>query len=252
MTSRAFGRLLPVSLAAAAALLAAASARAEPIVAGTSTLYGRAIQDITLVPGTPLNQGSSEVVLDGLFGDGYLTFIRDAQVGSTIVMPKATGQFSGTEARLGGISYTFGAVGTLTEDDFSGQITDVVQDPSSPGYATGDPSSLIGGTLTFGGASFGFRFDDGPLAGLVVYTAPTVPFAFEATLDGLPPSPGTTLVSIGTDKIPILADGAVVGYTSTRRIVITAVPEPSSLLLVGLGGLAGLAGWRRRGRPSAA
>src|SRR5262249_29152166 len=171
-------------------------AAADPIVAGTTYLPGTAIQDITLLPNTPFNPTGSPILFDDLFGIGSITIQRDTQVGSTIpILALSGGLFYGSDPLLG--SYVFGNVPPLTGADFSGVITNVVQDPSDPGFPTGQPSSFQSGDFSFGGASFGFEFLTGPAAGLKLFTDPAVPFAFSSTFDGLPPSAGTVLNNSG-------------------------------------------------------
>jgi hypothetical protein len=226
-----------------AATLAAPAAQADPIVAGSTFFASTAIQDITLLANTAFNPTDREVTFE-IQGVGGLLFNRDTQTGSTINISTATGLYSGFSPFLG--TYTFGSIAPLSPTDFSATITNVVQNPSDPGYATGQPSSFVSGNLIFGGASFGLAIDGGPS----LYTDPLVPFSFSATLDGLPPSVGTVLSNAGADVLNILYNGEVVARSSNRRIIMSApVPEPSSLLLCGasiavLGGMS----WSRR-RP---
>lgn len=234
------------ALALVAVLATALPAAAAPIVAGSTTLPGRAIQDITLLPGTPFNPGPTPIVIDDLFGDGYLLLNRAAQVGTTIDVPTADGVFYGSLPGLG--SYRFGRVGVLTTADFDVSITNVVQDPTDPGFAYGSPSSLQSGLYTLGGDSFGFEFLTGPLAGVILYTSAATPFQFQTALDGLPPTDGTVLANSGLDVVDVLFNGVKVGESSDRRIVLDsafAIPEPASLALAAVGA-AGLAVRLRR------
>jgi hypothetical protein len=98
----------------------------------------------------------------------------------------------------------------------------------------GQPSSFQSGDFSFGGASFGFELLTGPVAGLKLFTDPAVPFSFTSTFDGLPPSAGTVLHNSGADVLNVLFNGQVVATSSDRQIVLSAVPEPSSLILCGL------------------
>jgi hypothetical protein len=222
----------PSRIAAGFLLVAAFApyAAAEPIVAGTTLLPGTAIQDITLLPNTPFNPTGSSILINDLFGIGSITIDRDTQVGSTIPISSLSGGlFYGSNPLLG--SYVFGNVPPLTGADFSGVITNVVQDPNDPGFATGQPSSFRSGDFSFGGNSFGFEFLTGPAAGITLFTDPTVPFSFSSTFDGLPPSAGTVLNNSGPDVLNVLFNGQVVATSSDRRIVLSAIPEPSSLTL---------------------
>jgi len=215
-------------------VVAGSPASAESIVAGTTVLPGEAIQDITLLPGTPFNPGSTPILIQGVSGIGEITLNRDAQVGSTIDIPTlAGGMFYGSNPLLG--SYVFGNIPPLTGADFSGVITNVVQNPLDPGFATGQPSSFQSGNFSFGGNSFGFEFLTGPAAGITLFTDPSVPFSFSAIFDGLPPSAGTVLMNSGPDVLNVLFNGQVVAESSNRFIIIgAAVPEPSSVALAGI------------------
>ena len=242
------------------AVLAPSSAQAASIIAGPTLLYGTAIQDLTLLPGTPFNPTNSPILIAGLSGVGSITLNRDAEDGNTntIAIPSlAGGLFFGQNSNLPpGTTYVFGNIPPLTGADFSGSITNVVQNPLDPGFATGQPSSFQSGNFSFGGNSFGFQFLTGPLAGVKLFTDPSVPFSFSSTFDGLPPSPGTVLMNSGTDALNVLyfdpqtGMNIVVAQTSNRMIVLSSVPEPSSVVLLAVGGL-GLCCYGLRSRRSA-
>lgn len=238
-------RFRAIALSATVFVSSIGVSRAEPIVAGPTILPGIAIQDVTLLPNTPFNPTSTPIVLDDLFGIGFITINRGAQVGSTIPIESLEGGlFHGSHPLLG--SYVFGNVPPLTGADFSGVIENVVQDPSDPGFATGDPSSFLSGEFSFGGASFGFEILSGPAAGVKLFTDPDVPFRFAATFDGLPPSAGTVLRNSGPDVLNVLFNGQVVAQSSDRRILLTAVPEPPAFALFGAGVIGVCVSMRKR------
>ena len=157
-----FGMGVPLLLVVASM---APAASAAPIVAGTTDLLIEAVQDITLLPGTPLNPGTSPVVIGGVTGYGVITLNRDAQVGTTINIPTlAGGLLYGSNPGLPG-TYVFGNIPPLTGASFSGSITDVVQNTADPGYATGQPSSFQSGNFSFGGQQLRFRVPHRPVRG---------------------------------------------------------------------------------------
>jgi PEP-CTERM motif len=234
--------------------LSGSLSRAESIVAGSTALPGTAIMDLLLEPNTPFNPTESPITLSGVSGVGSITINRDAQVGNTINIPTlAGGMFFGSNAILG--SYVFGNIAPLTGADFSGSITNVVQNPNDPGFATGQPSSFQSGTFSFGGDSFGFEFlSPGPFQFVKLFTDPAVPFSFSSNFDGLPPSDGTILMNSGPDALNVLftdpstGQSVVVAQSLNREIVLSgAVPEPSSIVLLVVGGV-GLCryGWQLR------
>jgi hypothetical protein len=238
---------LPLLLIVAAL---APAAEAALIVAGTTVLPGEAIQDITLLPNTVFNPTSSPILFSGVAGFGSITLNRDAEVGTTITIPTlAGGLFYGSHAGLG--NYVFGNIPPLTGADFNGVITNVVQNPNDPGFATGQPASFQSGDFSFGGASFGFQFLNGPTPGPTLFTDPSNPFSFSSTFDGLPPSAGTILMNSGPDVLNVLFNGHVVATSSNREIIIlSSIPEPSSFLLGGMGAIGVCCGYmgRRRNR----
>lgn len=224
----------------------ATRAKADPVIAGTTDLYSTAIMDLRLLPNTPFNGGSDAIVLMGVSGTGTITLNRSTQVGTTIDIPTlAGGMYYGSDPNLG--SYVFGNIPPLIGADFSGQITNVVQDTNDPGYASGLPSSFRSGDFSFGGSSFGFKFLSGPAAGVSLFTDPTIPFSFSSTFDGLPPSAGTVLQNSGPDSLDVLFNGQVVAQSFNRTIIVNAVPEPTSFALIGLGAIGMAARHRLRG-----
>jgi PEP-CTERM motif len=230
-----------ILLTVVALLMVAPRAQATPIVAGQTILTFFPIQDIELLPNTFLNPGSSSILLDHVTAFGQAPFDRQAQTGSTIHL--TNGRFDGT-----GFNPALGTF-ELFSLHLSITITNVVQNPNDPGFASGNPSSFASGDVVFNVADFGARLANGLL--LTVKD----PFLFDATFDGLPPSPGTLYLSNPFDKRldiyatdPGTGQEVVVAQSFHRYLVEAAsVPEPSSLLLLGVGaaGAAGY-GWRRK------
>lgn len=215
----------------------AGSARAELIVAGPTLFYARAVQDITLFAGTPFNDTGSDLFFADITGFGFAGINRETQVGTTIDFNSVIGwSFDGSNDDFG--VFRFGAVGPFTGADYSGAITNVVQDEADPGFATGDPSSFLSGDVSFSGSAFAFEFLSGDLAGVILTTDPTQNFSFVADFDGLPPSPGTVFLNDGDDALNVLFNGDVIGTTSNRRVFVTAVPEPGTFAaLSAIGGI---------------
>ena len=222
----------------------------DEIQAGPTTFFAQAIQDVTIFSTASINPTGQELFFDDLFGLSMATIIRDEQVGDTIQIAGLDGWvFEGRNA-LG--DFRFGIVGPFDGNtDYSGAITDVVQDPSDPGFATGDPSSFVSGDYFITGTGFGVEFTSGPLTGVILITDPGQLFEFESTFDGLPPSPGTLITTTpGSDQVLDIylsnSNGdliELVGTSSDRRILV--IPEPGSMLIVGLCGIIGLVNRRR-------
>lgn len=215
------------------ALLSAAPARAALVMSGQTQFYSQAFQDITLLPGTPFNPGTDDFFIPNVVGSGFLTLNRDAQTGTTINIPSLTGVYTGSNAAFG--SFRFG---TLRDAEFSGSITNVVQDENDPGFASGDPSSFQSGDYQVSGDFFEFEL----LGSGAFFTTGAV--TFNSVFDGLPPSAGT-IIDGGNDAVDIFLGDTRVGYSTNRRIIVTAVPEPSALALAGLASVFGLGGRRR-------
>ena len=146
--------------------------------------------------------------------------------------------------------YVFGNIPPLTGADFSAIINNVRTRIPTIRVLPGQPSSFQSGNFTLGGPSFGFEFlASGQPTGLKLFTDPSVPFEFSVTFDSLPPSQGTVLMNSGPDVLNVLFGGAVVAQSSNRRILLTAVPEPTSILMLGVGAF-GLLVLGRRHQPA--
>ena len=208
------------------ALLLAGELRADPIIAGQTSWVARAIQDVELFANTAINTTSTPIMIDDLSGIAVAGINRETQVGNTIEISSFFGwDFVGSLPGFG--TYRFGAVGPFSGSDYTGQITNVMQDPSDPGFSSGDPSSFLSGDVEISGDSFAFEFLTGPLAGVVLTTDPSQNFSFQAQFDGLPPSVGTAFTNDGDEFLNVLYQGQVVGTSSDRR-VIRIVPEPTA------------------------
>lgn len=226
--------------------------QAEPIVGGTTTLRGRAIQDFFIPKESPINLIGEDWFLDDVAADGYFRFEREAQSGTTINFIGTDSLFQGTiqDDRLpAGVPFDLGTGAPLAGlGGFDGSITNVEQDETDPGYSEGAPSSFQSGNYVANVDSFALRLHGTDQQILVATKAP---FTFEAEWDGLPPSVGTNLEG-GQDWLEVfLVDengitDLLVAQSRDRRIV--SVPEPGSLItcLCGMGVLVGLGLIRRR------
>ena len=221
------GRSLTMAVVAIVPL-AASGARAAPIGPGDTTFVGRAVQDVTILGGTFFNNGP-EYTLPGVAGVGYFTIHREAQSGDTIAFVGGDSLYEGDYPGLG--HYTFGTGGSVGIGGFHGTISDVVQDPGDPGFASGDPSSFAGGHYMADITRFYFRLADGT----ILETGGD--YALVGTLDGLPPRTPTALIGSATARNPIYygdpGNGLLIGYTTNGAI--EAVPEPASLVLLATG-----------------
>ena len=143
-------------------------------------------------------------------------------------MSLSGGLFYGSDPLLG--SFVFGNIPPLTGADFSGVITNVVQNPNDPGFPTGQPSSFQSGDFSFGGASFGFEFLTGPGGGGQAVHRSSCP----RTDRRHPPPTGADLVPDPSFqhyqllKVPATSGLLVVAvFPLTLVLSITAVPPIS-------------------------
>ncbi len=230
-----------VSLAVAFIAIAIPS-RAALVVSGVTQYNVRPIQDLILAPGTAFNSGPDEIVFADAEAFGMLIFDRMAQVGSEIQL--VNGRFSGTgfNAALGNFTLTTGAPNFTP---MTMLLSNVVQDPSDPGFASGDPSSIMSADVFLTVFNFGVRLDD-----LGIDLEIRDPFSFAGTFDGLPPSEGNTIADVNfgnNDRLEVYIAGtnSLVGWSANRRL-ISAVPEPSSFAILAFAAATGVCRWKRR------
>jgi hypothetical protein len=231
-------RLVP--LAAAALAAAPGLATAGPISPGTFTVSVVNTQLVELAPGTPFNPGPDPVVLP-VAAAGRLTV--------TVGPEDAGGNYptSPVAVLTGSFPFPFTVLaGTPDLPASRGLIFNIVPDPA-------DPDGLLSADFREE-AYFKLVLPDGT----TVYTDPADPAVFTATLTGVPYPAGTTFLSpesvnlylqLGPGYDP--ARDLLVGRSFDRvlTVVPTAVPEPASLTLVGVGA-AGLVGARFRRRAA--
>lgn len=224
-------------------IILAQDCQAALVIGGTNELPVIADQRVIIPVGSPLHPGGeNDIDLGVVSARGAWTFERQQQVGDTIEF--VDGSFFGRGELEGFGEFSLVGGQPFGFDPIMATLSNVVQDPDDPGYASGDPSSIISGDLFINVPDYGIRFDDGP--NLEVRD----PFAFTSEFDGLPPSPGTLYVSDPFDQeLEAYLEGTDdVAAISTNRI-LTAVPEPSSGGLFGLLAMVGIV--RCRGRYGA-
>ena len=116
---------------------------------------------------------------------------------------------------------------------FDGSYSDIVQDPNDPGFASGDPSSLVSARVEVGGPFAQVLAD-----GTFLYTEP---YTFDNTIFGLPYPVGTELigrddaqvrVQLGTSPDPTVDPVVGVALAGGVVTVTRVIPEPSAMCLV--------------------
>jgi hypothetical protein len=137
------------------AILACPRANAEPIVAGVASFPIAAIQNVELLPGAPFNPSGSSIVVTDLTAVGGISIDHAAQFGSTIGYTGIDAYFTAASSPIG--PFELGAGPTIGFGGFSGKITNVVQNPLDPGYATGQPSSFVSGDFLADVSQFGLK-----------------------------------------------------------------------------------------------
>ncbi len=221
-------------------LLLASYAQAAPIAGGEATYEYFNGFISRLFPGTPFNPGPDPVDVP-VETNGVFVEVWEPQVGDTIdfeiVSVTATGNLAGVPFQI-----LAGVEQTPELGPFLGSLTQIQQDPNDPGFATGNPSSLISARRVAAGA-FAQVFPDGTFA----YGG--APYEFESTVDSLPYSVGSEFIGTISSEVPVfvrqgdLPDPAVdpqIGVILPGGVVrITrVVPEPATSVLLVAGLLA--------------
>lgn len=235
-----------VTLALLAVSLLASVVHAAPIVAGGATQSYLNVQQIRLFPGTPFNPGAEAVEFE-LVARGPLTATWDAQVGDTMQHAVPFVDFEGVFP--GGIPFHILA-GTPDLPPTTGQFANIVQNPADPGFAAGNPSSLVSADY-MNTAYFKQVLPDGT----TIYSDQVNPAIFTATLSGLPYPVGQQFVSTGPLNLYVQlgptidqAHDLVIGQSLHRLVQV--VPEPTALIISSVG-IAFLCVARLRRRPRA-
>jgi hypothetical protein len=200
-------------------LAPAGPVKAATIVAGQFTVPVSLTQSVELFPGTPFNPGPTSLTLTAE-ASGFLTVTYDAQVGTMITTSPfvhLTGTFPDP---LPPIPYEIFA-GTPDLFPSVGVISGIVQDPTDPGFATGDPSSFISGVFL---EEAYFKV---VVPGATLYSSAAI---FTSNLTGLPYPVGTVFTSPARIDLRTSLVGGVVVAQSFNR-VLTVTPEPSSALM---------------------
>ena len=164
---------------------------AAPIVGGTATYDFDNTFTVRLLPGTPFNPGPDPVDL-AASSSGAFTQVWQQQVGFTIQDELTSVVQTGELTPPVGPPVPYTILGGIDEvpelGPFVGSITGIVQDPNSPGFDSGDPSSLVSGFRQVGGP-FAQILNDG--SGAFLYSQDS--YFFEGSVTSLPFAVGTAV-----------------------------------------------------------
>ena len=220
----------------------AMGAKAEPIIAGDDVLHGSYGKMTISIFDSFFPGGFVETVQLSQVGDAIIH--RNAQVGATIDTEIVSLNLVGMSL-LGPVIARVGAANGVVEGGSFGQITDVVQDPLDPGFATGDPSSF-----EFGTSFFDVFFELDVFFGTVYNTTP----------HQLGPVVITELPPLQTEYVsplafPLFLDIGVLGDHSDDIQIGEAsalhhtTPVPGAFLMGAIG--LGMVGWMKRRKKEA-
>ena len=178
-----------------------------------------------LFPGTPFNTTGSPIDLP-VVSTGLLTEVFGDQVGDSI--PLEVTRLSQQGALPGDPPVPFDIIGgiELTPElgPFVGELTEIVLDPSDPGFATGAPSSVTSALRTVGGPFAQVLAD-----GTFLYTIDA--YTFQNTVPGIPTPVGFEL--IGRGLLEEQPDGSFVGRPVPVYVRLGAEIDPATDPIIG-------------------
>lgn len=203
-----------------------ATLMAAPIRGGSASANYRTTYMSRLYPGTPFNPGTDPVEVPGE-ATGVLVYEWQDQVGDTIMVEAVSIRASGELPGPPPIPFElFGGVQEAPElGPWLASYTNVVQDPSDPGYAAGDPSSLVSADYQSTGRFFQVLAD-----GTTLYTGPA---ELVGEISGIPAPIGTQFtiarevdlyLQLGAEPDPM--GDPIIGVNLPGGI-FEVIPEPS-------------------------